>query len=182
MRSAFRRIVGKSNLVQVVSSDPPPVTGPVDAPTEYLLKCSLAPLSECSVVAELSHPAFSSTEPRFWAGMHWMWLRGLTVRIHRVHESFRFAAISEVASSSARLQVTEEGGLGERLPANTTGSLDAPSPEALDRSLSALGLSPPLVLGDGLDAVRILEAWYDEHDLRNWSKGAGGRQFARVPF
>ena len=54
--------------------------------------------------------------------------------------------------------------------------------EALDRSRSALGLSPHVVVADGLDGdahvvgetdcpigARILEAWYDEHDLRNWS-------------
>ena len=50
-------------------------------------------------------------------------VEGLTVR--RVHvemlESFRSAVISEDASFLASLQATKEGGLGERLPANTTG-------------------------------------------------------------
>ena len=71
-------------------------------------------------------------------------------------ESFRSAVISEVASSLASLQVAEEGGFGERLPANTTGSLDnsasRPSPGALNRSRSSLGLSRLVVVGDGPDA------------------------------
>ena len=61
-------------------------------------------------------------------------------------------------------------------------------PEALDRSRSALGLSPPVVVDDGLDAdeqvasktdctndARILEAWHYEHDLRNrsWEQVVG---------
>ena len=64
--------------------------------------------------------------------------------------------------------------------------------EALDRSRSALGLSPHVVVADGLDGhahvvgetdcldgARILEAWYDEHDLRNWSwEQVGGSLFA----
>ena len=64
-----------------------------------------------------------------------------------------------------------------------------------DRSRSALGLSPLVVVGDGLDAdeqaagqtvchndARISEAWYDEHHLRKQLMGAGGRQFVRVRF
>ena len=105
---------------------------------------------------------------------------GLTVRLQSVHvkmlESFRSAVISEVASSSASLQVTEVGGFGERFLANTTIPLEKfasrPSPEALNRSLSALGLSPPVVVDGGpgadeqafgktgcTDDARIHEAW-----------------------
>ena len=131
-----------------------------------------------------------------------MWSKGLTVRMQRVSvempESFRSVVRSEVASSLASLQVTEEGGLGGRLPSNTTGSLEKtvcrPSPEALNRSRSALGLSPPVVVDDGLDAdeqavsktgfpddARILEAWCDEHGLRNRSREqVVGSSFARL--
>ena len=81
-------------------------------------------------------------------------------QVQRVHvevlESFRSASIAEVASSLARLQVTEEGGFGDRLPANSTRSLEEtafrPPLKALDRSRSALGLTPPVVVGDGLGA------------------------------
>ena len=83
-------------------------------------------------------------------------LEGLTEQLQRVHvemfESFRSAVISEVASSSASLQVAEDGGFGERLPANTTVSLDKSAPEALNRSCSALRLSPPVVVDGGPDA------------------------------
>ena len=80
--------------------------------------------------------------------------------MQRVHvemlESFRSAVISEVASSLASLQVAEEGGLGERLPANTTGSLE----KTVSRPPLKLwtGPVPPLVcllcvvVDDGLDA------------------------------
>ena len=74
-------------------------------------------------------------------------------------------------------------------------TVSRPPPEALDRSRSAIGLSPPVAVDDGLDAdervvgktgctddARILEAWYDEHDQRNRSWEASGRQFVRVPF
>ena len=88
-------------------------------------------------------------------------VEGLTVRLQRrdhveMPESFRSAIISQVASLLASLQVTEEGGLGERPPSNTTGSLEKTASrsrhEVLDRSRSALGLFPPVVAGDGLDA------------------------------
>ena len=67
------------------------------------------------------------------------------MRMQRVHvkilESFRSAVILEFAI----LQAAEEGGFSERL-ASTTGSLHVsasrPSPEALNRSRSAVGLSP----------------------------------------
>ena len=55
-------------------------------------------------------------------------VEGLTVWMPCVHvemlESLRPAVISEVASSLADLQVAEEGGFGERLPAHTTDYLD----------------------------------------------------------
>ena len=55
-------------------------------------------------------------------------VNGLTVRMQLVHvemlESLRSAVISEVASSLASLQVTEEGRLGGCLPAHTTGPLE----------------------------------------------------------
>ena len=81
---------------------------------------------------------------------------------------FSFCRHSEVASSLAILQVAEEGGFGERFPAS-----------------SSLGSSPLVVVDDGPDAdeqavgktscpddAHILEAWYDEHGLRNrsWSR------------
>ena len=131
-------------------------------------------------------------EPRFWAGHALDVVEGLTVRMQRVHveklKSFRSSVISQVASSLASLQVMEEGGLGERLPDNTTGTLEktvsCPPLEALNRSRSALGLSPPVVVDDGLDAheqvagradcldnARIFETWYE-----------GGLQFVCVPF
>ena len=67
--------------------------------------------------------------PRRWAGHALDCGRRVSpLRMQRVHvemlESFRSAVISEVASSLASLQVAEEGGFGERLPANTTGSLE----------------------------------------------------------
>ena len=117
----------------MVASDPLPVTGLLDEPTESphavppeRLDGSLSP----SALLENSRH-----ELRFWAGMLWRW-SVLTIRMQLVHvemiESFRSAVISEVASSLASLQVTEEGGLGERPPANTTGSLgeDCVSPSS----------------------------------------------------
>ena len=119
---------------------------------------------ECWVVADLSHPAFCSarelTARAALLGEHALDVfEGLTVRMQRVHvevlESVRSAVNSEVASSFASFQVTEEGGLGERPPANATGSLKQtvlrPPLEALYRSRSALGLSPPVVVDVGLD-------------------------------
>ena len=153
------------------------------------------PWTECWVVAEVSHPAFCSardlTACAAMLGGHALdVVEGLTVRLQRVHvemiESVRSAFISEVASSSASLHVAEDGGLGELLPANSTVSLDKsasrPSLEALKRPRTALGLSPPVVVDDGPGAdeqavgktsypndARILEAWSDEHELKNRS-------------
>ena len=122
-------------------------------------------------------------------------VEGLTVSLPRVHVeilgSFCSAVISEVASSLASLQVAEEGGIGERLPGNTTVSLgeSAPhlSPEALDRSRSALGLPPPVVVDDGPDAdeqavgkrappTTPASLKHGEHDkqLRNFGGRTGG--------
>ena len=86
-------------------------------------------------------------------------VEGLTARMQRVDvemiESLRSAVVSEVASSLASLQVAEEGGFGERLPANTTSSLgmsaSRPYPEALNRCRYAHGCSP-VVMDDGPDA------------------------------
>ena len=125
---------------------------------------------DCLVLAELSHPPSCSARQvsaraTLLGGHALVVVEGLTVQMQRVHvellESFRSAVISD----------------------------------ALDRFRSALGLTPLVVVADGLDddervagrtdcpdAARILEAWYDEHDLRNRSMGAGGRQFFRVPF
>ena len=78
------------------------------------------------------------------------------------------------------------GRLGERLPANTTleKTVSRPPSAVLDRSRSALGLSPSVVVDDRLDAneqvvgktdcpddAHNLEVRYDEHDLRNRSWG-----------
>ena len=64
--------------------------------------------------------------------------------------------MSEVASVLASLQVAEEGGFGERLPANNTGLLislaSRLSHEASNGFRSALGLSPLVVVDDGPDA------------------------------
>ena len=88
-------------------------------------------------------------------------VEGLTVRLQRVHvemlESFRSAVISQVDAF-----VNQFAGCGgwrvwrAPSPAKTAVSLDKtasrPSLEALNRSRSALGLSPPVVVDDGPDA------------------------------
>ena len=65
-RAAFGRIVGKTTPVQVISSQPPPITGPVEASMESLRAGPLGrldrslPWGECWVLAKLSHPTFYS--------------------------------------------------------------------------------------------------------------------------
>ena len=114
-------------------------TGPVEASTDSLCTAPLEgiirslPCCECLVVAELSHPALCSarglTASAATLGEHALDVfEGLTAWLHQFHvevlEIFLCAFISEVASSLASLQVAEDGGFGERFPANTTVSLD----------------------------------------------------------
>ena len=110
------------------------------------------------VLPVLSHPAFCSAGKLSSRVVP----SGGRVRLQRDHVEmlliFQSAIISEVAASLASLQLT---------------------------SRSVLGLSPPGVLCDDLDTdeqaagktecpddARILEASYDEHDLRNrtWNR------------
>ena len=121
--------------------------------------------------------------------MLWMWLKVSPFRPQRVHvemlESFRYAVISEVASSLASLQVAEDGGFAERLLANTAVPLDKsasrPSLEALNRSRSALGLYPPVVVVDGPIADKQAvgkTSWPEDapslkHGMTNMTSGTG---------
>ena len=131
-----------------------------------------------------SHPAFCSAREltaraELLGGRALDVIEGVTVRMERVHlemlESFRSAGISEVACSLAILQSAEEGGFGELLPRPLVLWIRLPLAllEALNRSRSALGWSPPAIVNDGPDAYEVGKTGCpndDEHDLRSMSR------------
>ena len=118
---------GKNIPVQVVVSDLLPVTGHVDATAESLHALpagkhdGFLSWSVRWVVAELSHPAFCHGSGRALGQacsgcVEVLISRMQRVRVEMIESCFCSAVVPEIASFSARLQVTEEGWLGERIP------------------------------------------------------------------